>query len=103
MFFDILERETPKTIKMPFEEFNKEAKERSRNCIHYYKELKYNDKYYKGDFCCHWINVKCNETLMPMVKRGEMTFCFFRHKDGDNPFNKLRKNKGYEYLNLDGD
>jgi len=101
--FNILERETPRTIRIPFGEFNKEAQERCKKCIHFYSELKYNGKFYKGNFCCHWIDIKVNDRLLPLIKKGEMTFCFFRHKDGKNPFNALRLRKGYKYLNLDGD
>lgn len=101
---NLFERESPKTIRLPFHEFTDEAQERCKRCIHYYDTLKYNNKYYKGNFCCHWIDIKNLKYTLDDVKKGDTTLCHYRNRDSKHPFNQLRLNKKNPgVLNLDGE
>jgi hypothetical protein len=99
---NLFEKETPTTIKLPFVEFTNEARDKCRQCIHFYNTVKYNDKFINGYFCCHWIDIKnLGGKLLEDTKKG-IADCFYRNKDSGHPFNDLRRRKGRNYLNLDG-
>jgi hypothetical protein len=97
------ERETPRTIRLPFSEFTKKAQERCIRCIHFYSVLKYNDKFYYGNFCCHWIDIKCLHNLLEDIRKGEEDLCHYRDRNSGHPYNALRLHNKTGYLNLDGD
>ena len=99
----MLELDLPNRYKLPFHEFTDMAMDRCKRCIHFYGTVKFNDKFIKGNFCCHWEDM--SDHRLDIIKQGVCESCVFeRDKDSGHPYNALRlTGKNVGVLNLDGD